>query len=183
MGKLLCKFQNLGVLSYAKDRFTCIGKASSIAKNAWLNILYEPATTEIIEQVEQKLGKKIPDEYKLFLTTFSNGLNILCDTLCFYGITSLSGSDSERKPYDIILPNTIEKPENATKEMFFIGWYDWDNSQLYIDEYGIICYCSAQDALPLKKWSSLEKMLLDEAKRLYSLIDKKGVILDYTITY
>lgn len=179
--ELLYKYNNLGFFNKKRDGTILIGQASSIATYAWLNILYYPIKADDIKQMEKRLNRVMPGEYREFLTLFSNGLNILCDTLCLYGIRCSNTSNAEREPYDIEIANLFEKPNNSTDNMFFIGWYDWDDSLLYIDEYEDICYCSKNDATPLKKWKSLESMLLEEITRLNTLVDDKGDFLDYRI--
>lgn len=179
--KLLYKFKNFGVYNNKEEGTIFIGSVPSIATYAWLNILYSPVKVKEIEEMEKRLKRTIPSIYKEYLTQFSNGLNILCDTLCLYGIRNSVNSSDGRKPYDIEIPNLFEKPKNSTDKMFFIGWYDWDNSQLYIDENNRICYCSKDDAMPLKKWNSIESMLIDEITRLYTLVDDNGIFFDYSI--
>ena len=134
--ELLYKYKSLGIYNNKKDGTILIGRASSIATYAWLNVLYHPIKADDIKQMEKQLNRAIPSEYKDFLTRFSNGLNILCDTLCLYGIRCSYASNADRKPCDIEIANLFEKPNNSTDNMFFIGWYDWDGSLLYIDEYG-----------------------------------------------
>ena len=71
----------------------------------------------------------------------------------------------------------IERPKNATPEMFFLGTYEYDGSKLYLNTLDDkIYYCDRYDAAPLKSWDSLSAMLTSEIERIFSLFDADGRI-------
>lgn len=80
-----------------------IGRAPHIAENAWLNRLYSPIDKIEILKLEDGINKKIPASYVDFLTDFSNGLNILGDTLCLFGYRSnyMRTVDFSWQPYSL----------------------------------------------------------------------------------
>ena len=81
-----------------------IGRAPHIAESAWLNRLYSPIDKNEIIKMEDGISKKIPTSYIDFLTNFSNGLNILGDTLCLFGYRSnyVRTVDFSWQPYSLI---------------------------------------------------------------------------------
>ena len=180
---LVFRFSYLGTKTISQNGTTLIGPAPFIAPEAWLNSLYLPLSLDDISRIEKQLGKQIPKSYSEFLTSFSNGLNILCSTLSLFGVRYNYARNliDCRQPYSIIFYNIYEKPTNSNEDMFFIGGYNWDGSHLYINSSNEICYCSRYDANPLKKWPSLTIMLLSEIERLYSLCNEKGEQYDEQI--
>lgn len=178
--ELITKFSYLGTKQTANKKALLIGHAPQIAPEAWLNCLYKPVSLKEIQLIEKSIGVSIPDSYKSFLLSFSNGLSILGDTLSLFGYRSNYSRNNEDvwQPYDIITLNLYEKPHNATLNEFLIGKYEWDASSLYINKEDEICYCKSDDILPLKKWNSLSDMLYEELTRLYELVSENGLFID-----
>lgn len=158
-----------------EDGSLLIARAPHIAPQAWLHSIYAPLTESEISEVEQRVGE-IPKVYKGFLKT-SNGLGVFNTTLSLYGFRRNYKRQIPDvwQPFDIVTPNTIEKPANAKGSVFIIGGYDWDGSRLYIDKLtGKVHLCDRDDAKSLYEWNSFGEMLLSEIKRLSTLFDKEG---------
>lgn len=180
---LVFRFSDLGTKTIEQNGTILIGPAPFVAPEAWLNSMFAPLSQEDISRIEKYLGKQIPKAYSAFLTSFSNGLDILCSTLYLYGLRYNYARNmiDVWQPYSILFNNQYERPANSNDEMFWIGGYNWDGSHIYINKNNEICYCSRYDANPLKKWPSLSEMLLSEIERLYSLCDINGRPFDETI--
>ena len=177
INELLYKFSSLGVKTIEKTGATLIGYAPFIAPEAWLNHLFKPLTMDSICLLEDRIKRPIPDGYRDFLMYFSNGLNVMNGHLSLFGLrTSYSRDTSDRQPFDLTLVNTIasEKPFNSTKEMFFFGSYMSKGSKLYFDKDSRVCFCSRENATPLKTWNNLIEMLESELIRIYKLFDESG---------
>ena len=174
---LLYKFSDLGVEKSKETGAIKIGRAPHIAPLAVLNCIYPTINNEQVKYVETELGRRLPESLKLFMTHFSNGLGVLCDTLCLYGLRSnyIRSIEMVWQPFDIIGPNKFERPDNATPEMLIIGSYSWDRSKIYMMPDGRVHYCARWDATSLKSWDSLTLMLIEEIERLYTLFDANGV--------
>lgn len=101
--ELLLKFSFLGIENSKSTGAMLIGRAPHIAENAWLNRLYSPIDKIEILKLEDGINKKIPASYVDFLTDFSNGLNILGDTLCLFGYRSnyMRTVDFSWQPYSL----------------------------------------------------------------------------------
>lgn len=178
--KELYSFEYLG-LEKSELGAILIGKAPHIAPVAWLHSLYPTLTNEDLDLLEKELDTNIPKEYKDFLLNYSNGLSIFVSKFSLYGMRKELGRtiEASRQPFSLITPNTIEKPKNAKANHFFIGSYKWDGSKLYIDnETGKVHYCDRWDATSLYEWNSFAEMLVSEVKRITSLFDEKGVIMN-----
>jgi hypothetical protein len=180
---LVYKFKDLSV-ERTNNGVTLIGKNSSVKNNNWLNKLYPILSIEDCGNLELQIGTNLPLEYKVFLTEYSNGLNILLSTLSIYGLRKETGRTLEysRQPYSVLTPNLFERPTNAKENFFFIGGYNWDGSHLYIDkETNKVHFCNRWDATSLLSWASLEDMLLLEIERIYKLFDENGIELNDNI--
>ncbi|MFL9845287.1 SMI1/KNR4 family protein [Flavobacterium rhizosphaerae] len=179
--ELVYKFKDLGI-EKSYDNAILIGKAPFRGPMGWLNILYPPLNVEEVNVLEQHLETEIPKSYKSFLCNFTNGLNILSSTFSLYGLRRQINRNIDlniRQPYSIITPNVYERPDNAKDSFFFIGGYNWDGSNLYIDtQTDKVHCCERWDATSKFEWNSLEEMLLSELKRLYGLFDNTGKEID-----
>jgi hypothetical protein len=156
-----------------------IGKAPHIAPEAYLHSIFKPLTAREIIETEQILKQTIPDDYKEFLCV-SNGLHIFNTTLSLYGRrTNYSRSIENRQPFDLDIPNIYERPQNADKSIFIIGFYDWDGSYLYVDKNdNSVHLCQRENAISLYKWNNFAEMLLSETNRLIKLFNKNGEEID-----
>jgi len=153
-----------------------IGKAPHIAPQAWLHSIHSPLTNLQIKELEEKMQTAIPDDYKDFLK-ITNGLKVFNTTFTLDGLRKnfKRGIGDVWQPFNIITPNTLERPKNAGKKFFFIGGYDWDGSLLYIDSAtNHVHLCEREDATSLYDWKNFEQMLESEINRLVKLFDKEG---------
>lgn len=180
--ELILKFSFLGIEESKSTGALLIGRAPHIAESAWLNRLYSPIDKNEIIKMEDGISKKIPTSYVDFLTNFSNGLNILGDTLCLFGYRSnyVRTVDFSWQPYSLISFNKCNKPRNSTGEMLFIGSYDWDGSLLYMTTDEKVHFCNRDDSTSLFIWDSLSSMLISELKRIYNIFDSSGIQIDDT---
>ena len=182
--KLLFKFEEFGVEQTQNDTIL-IGKAPHLGPEAWLNTIYEPLSEFEIKHLEIVLNTEIPIQYKYFLRNFSNGLNVLCSTFSLYGLRKINGRDlnSSRQPYSIETPNIWERPNNSNESYFYIGGYNWDGSNLYINKENNKVYCCERyDSSPKFEWNSLNEMIYSEIIRIYNLFDTKGIELNEDIS-
>ncbi len=176
--------ETLKVFSYLgenilEDGSILIGRAPHIAPLAWLHSIYSPLTENEIWEIEKKIGD-MPNAYKEFLL-IANGLGVFNTTLSLYGLRRNYKRQVPDvwQPFDIVIPNTLEKPANANENVFIIGGYDWDGSYLYIDKLsGRVHICDRDNANSLYEWGDFENMLSSEIKRLSSLFDKDGKEFD-----
>ncbi|WP_146894394.1 SMI1/KNR4 family protein, partial [Chryseobacterium rhizosphaerae] len=155
INELIYKFSNLG-LDSSSDGAMMIGRAPFKGPKAWLNIIYPKVKEEEIAALERELNSSIPESYKHFLMNYSNGGNFLSSTLSLDGLRRYLTRDpkaNSRQPFSILTPNLYERPENAMKNFFFIGGYQWDGSLLYIDkDTNIVHCCELNDATSKVHW-------------------------------
>lgn len=177
---MLLKFSYLGIEESNLTGVTLIGKAPHIAEEAWLNRIYTPITSDEIYKIESAIKKKIPMSYAQFLTKYSNGLNILGDSLCLFGYRAnyIRDTNAAWQPYSIADLNKFDKPRNSTDNMFFIGSYDSDGSFLYMTPDQRVHFCKSADSKSMISWDSIYSMLVSEIERLYTLFNSKGVQID-----
>jgi hypothetical protein len=156
------------------------GKAPHVGKHAYLHAVYPALSLIDIDLIQQRIGRELPN-CLVELYQESNGLNYFIDTFAIYGLrTNLGRSiDSAYQPYDALTPNIDERISDASEDMVFFAFYDWDGSMLYArqaDER--IYFCGPDSVQPKKIWSSMFEMLTQEANRISSLFDLKGREID-----
>lgn len=173
--KKLFEYDRLGE-EQAMNGTLLIGRAPHIAPLAWLHSIYPPLSENQLRQIEHSIKISIPKQYRMFLST-TNGLNFFNTTLSLYGLRSNFKRNIQDvwQPFDIVAPNTIEKPLNAAKDDFIIGTYDWDGSYVYIDsKFERVHLCHRENSTSLYSWESFDAMLELEINRLIRLFDDKG---------
>ena len=153
---------------YLEDSFSCRWKT--------LHRLFIPISEDDISLLEKDMLLSLPKDYSWFLQNVSNGLDLYNTTLCLYGKrTHYNRTKSDPQPFDIIIPNTYERPRNATSNMVFIGSYYWDSSRLYIDtKDNSVHFCNSSDATSIKRWDNFYSMLVEEISRLKCLYGNNG---------
>ncbi|WP_191018269.1 SMI1/KNR4 family protein [Treponema zioleckii] len=175
----LLKFRNLGYEE--REDGILIGKPDFLPKFAWLVKIMAPLKEEELRCMEEKYSITVPEVYKDFLLNFANGLHL------FYGTFSLEGyrkhyrrdESAILQPFALDISNVYERPKNAKPTYFFMGFYDWDGSELYLDtETNHVHLCKRADATSLFEWNSFEEMLNSEIDRLFSLFTDDGRPID-----
>ena len=151
----------------------CFGRVEERGPLARLHILYPPLTADLRQRGEASLDRPLPDPYLAWLWR-SNGLRIFSGTLSLSGVR---GEPTEsRRASDLLIPNVLERIPDASEFAFFFGFYEWDGSQLYLDEDGKVHRCSRDSAEPLNTWPSFAEALSSEFHRLSALADERGRI-------
>ncbi len=180
--RLIEKYKPLGMEYVPETGAILIGRAPHIGPEAWLNSMYDTVSEGDVEEMEQSMGRKIPSQYRDFLLSCSNGLNIVSTSLCLFGQRKMVGRDivASRQPFDLVTLNRYksERPRNAPSDSFFFGGYDWDGSQVYFSCDGKVHFCAPDDSKSLREWDSLDDFLISEIHRIHSLFDDNGVELD-----
>jgi hypothetical protein len=172
---ILKSYNYLGEKKVADDTLL-IGKAPHIAEQAWLHTIYSPLADRGITLIENSISKNIPADFKTFLR-ISNGLNVFNTTFCLFGIREnyKRTHDAVLQPFDIIIPNTIEKPKGLNNKNIIIGYYDWNGSYIHIDTQTNKVHLSERETTKsLYEWKNFDDMLHSEIKRLCRLFDKEG---------
>lgn len=173
--ELLRKYDHLGYRRF-DDGTQQIGKAPHIAPLAWLHTIYQPLSEKELVGLEEALRRQIPASYRAFLQV-TNGLTVFTRELTFYGLRTDYSRDPYAilQPFDIITPNTLERPANAKDTTFIIGGYSWDGSSLYIDTTtDQVFLCRENNIKPLQVWEHFDDMLEKEINRLSTLFDDQG---------
>lgn len=176
--KIVYQYEHLGIKKLPNGTIL-IGRAPHIAQHAWLNEIFPVITEKEIKEIENNIGIKIPEDYRQFLTEFSNGLTILTEEFSLYGYSgNRRTSESIWQPFDLVLYNTLYKPQKATPEMLIIGRFGWDNHKIAIMPDNSLLYAD-EDFEKIKPIDiSFMDLLLTEIPRLYSMFDENGVCLD-----
>ena len=154
-----------------------IGRAPHIAPMAWLHSIFKGLEINDVKITASELNTEIPNDYAEFLT-FSNGLDLFTGTLSLFGRRTSYDRVAEinaRQPFAIGTTNLYEKPSNSDENYFFIGYYNWDGSLVFINKLNNKVHrCDRDDAEILNSWIDLTDFLKTEIVRLKSLHNQNG---------
>lgn len=156
------------------------GYVPHVAPEAWFHIWYPPLREEDLRELEAKMRRPIPDDYRLFLK-ITNGLTLFSGALDLEGLRKDYSRRVEiRLPFDLITPNVSERPRAAEPSWFIFGFYQADGSRAYIDREGGHVYRSTRDMTTprLNHWPSFDDFLASEVRRLSTHFDDRGRRLD-----
>lgn len=180
--RLLRSYSHLGSRTLTRGMVgtQLIGRIPWRGSEAYLHVIYSPAQQQWIEDLEKSVAP-LPDDFRLFLQK-SNGLYLFAGQLAVHGWRrdySRIGDESWQ-PVSLALVNSrFEKPKNATPEQFYIGFYEFDGSRLYIDRStSRVFRCARRDATPLNEWPDFWGMLQDETTRLSHLFNSQGEFIE-----
>ncbi len=177
--EIVASYESLGVRSLA-DGTKLTGHVPHVAPQAWFQQVYPALDQFEIERLEESVGIKFPQVFVDFLKR-ANGLYLFSGHLYICGVRKNFSRSIEAawQPFSIFTPNIDERPRGAKPAFLFVGGYESDGSQLYIDTSDLsVCRCSARSAKPLHKWASFEMMLESEVRRLATHFDSQGRLLD-----
>lgn len=112
------------------------------------------------------------------LQVFSNGLDVYNGLLGLYGYryNYIRAIPWVWQAFDIVEPNTYGRPDNTSRNAFFIGYHGYYGANLYMVPDGKVHYCKRRDGSSRRVWPSLHAMLKEEIQVLNDLYDKYGVI-------
>lgn len=154
-----------------------IGRVPHVAPLARLHIIPSGIKDDVIALLEDNLNHKIPKVYKDFLKQ-ANGIHIFSDSISLDGLRENYIRDVAGAwlPFNIIEPNTYERPRDANDSFLYIGGYGYDGSQLIIDDKtGKILRCTRfVSSEVLNVWPDFWTMLTSEVERLDGLFDAEG---------
>jgi hypothetical protein len=160
-----------------KNGTRLIGHVPHVAPEAWLHQVFPPIKEEDLKRLERELPVPLPTDLRDFLLV-NNGLNIFSTTLSIDGArprVNIRKGDAAWQPFNILTPNTFERPQDAEPSFLFVGGYRWDGSKVYIDvTNNKVFRCSVDSARPLNKWGTFPEMLVAECDRIASLFDETG---------
>ncbi len=154
-----------------------IGHVPHVGSMAYLHSIFEPLKEEEIDQIEQEISHKLPDELKNFYRHANGGSFFL--TIEINGLRrnyNRKLNDNVYQPISIRYQNVIDQPISKTEKMVFFGGYELDGSNLYmIDDDPRVFLCPSDNVFPvLYEWENFEFFLLSEVERLSHIFDEKG---------
>ena len=170
----LSRWTPLG-MQVQKNGTRLIGRVPHVAPVAWLHEVYRGLDTEELEVLEQRLGARLPDDYRSFLA-IANGLNAFSDRLKLFGAPRGGSrmSLATREPYDLALETLHTR---ATPDLLCFGGIadDFLYGRWRADGMGEVLRCpKSQLSQPTHRWPSFWQMLEAEVGRLASEFDLQG---------
>lgn len=168
--KVIEKYKNEGY--FENENVIRIGKAPYIAELAWLHRIPKGLSEDLILEIENKIEKTFPVDFKNFLKE-SNGIKFFNTNLSIDGYRANYKRDmgAADLPFDIISLNVNESPRGTPDNVIIIGGYGFDGSKVFIDNKGKVGYTKRENFKPEKYWDSLEVFLITELNRLCQVFD------------
>jgi len=161
-----------------------VGHVPHIAPEARLHLIFPPLTEKDIDYIEGQLGKDIPSSLQVFFF-HHNGISLFSGSLSIDGLRRNYNREGDDvwQPFDLLVTNEFESPDDFKENYILIGGYRQDGSRLYIDNLsGKVYRSSRESSKPLNEWSGFEEMLLSETLRLSKLFDEQGKLVKGTAT-
>ena len=151
------------------DGTELIGRVPHVAPEAGLHLFFAPATDEQIQNIQDQIGTLLPSDYANFLLEF-NGISLFSNALYLYGARKnykRSGNDVWQ-PFDIVVPNTLERPDALESSEIIIGGYTLDGSRLCMNRASgeIFRIDRLATGSVLNRWPDLKVFLREEIARL-----------------
>lgn len=157
-----------------------IGNTKNIHRDSFLHELYSPLNAIELRELEESIGKKIPQNLREFFLNH-NGCNLFHNLTGIYGLKKAqSRTDPEIMlsfPYDIIIPNREYNRLSPSKNGVVIKRYI-DGSIIFSEPDGSVL--RLDDSINrniIYKWDSIGDYLLNEYNRIQGFFNKNGHIL------
>ncbi|MEF9406869.1 MULTISPECIES: SMI1/KNR4 family protein [Ralstonia solanacearum species complex] len=141
----------------------------------WWHFVFAGLTESQIVDLEADVGIPFPLVFSDFLRNM-NGLTVFSGALCIYGARlSLDRRSKDAYPYPLSNLNLLERPRGASANMLFIGGYNFDGSNLYIEiSTGRVFRCPKKSVETLNEWPDFWSMLISEVSRISALYETDG---------
>jgi hypothetical protein len=175
--RLIAKFQAVDNReSSVADFYT---RVLWVAPDAYLNILFKPAPTDVLSDVGSKLKMPAP---VLELLAQHNGAMLFSTSLSLYGVVrqgqQLNRSDPfSLPPFNIEIENRSWPPPDRDRFLKIAG-YGFDGSGVCIDRLNLHIFVFHRgDKEPYSSWPTLDDWLNSEIRRLAEMFDQSGKCL------
>ena len=159
-----------------------IGHVPHIAPEGYLHRFLPPITKGDMENLQDEIGIEFPVSLSnlLFL---HNGLSLFDLFITIEGRrTSYRRSDMDammEQPYDMVLPNTLERPDSAPDELIFIGSLGDERQPVVMWPDGSISLWDTRtDSATASIYVDVFDFLVKEAQKAQLLFDSKGRRID-----
>jgi hypothetical protein len=171
----------LGAKTYAAGTLR-IGHIPHIAPEAYLHRLGPPLDKAGLELLQDEIGRDLHASV-CELLLLHNGMDLYSQYVGINGRrTSYQRSDPDammEQPFDMVTPNTRERPALAPEELIFIGSLGDERNYVAIWPGGSIAiWLRSQDTLVRTPYQTVFDFLLEEAQRAETLFDKIGHRID-----
>jgi len=157
------------------DGTQVFGRVPHVAPQAWLHEMYAPLTEQDIAMEEAAIRRQIPEPYRSWLLR-ANGLNAFSGGLVLYGRRSdYSRRASVIQPYDLDIPNVLERLPDAHVDAFFIGSVlGGENLLFLLPSSGQVYACDRRSARGLTSWPSVPQLIVSAVAALGTSFDGQG---------
>jgi SMI1 / KNR4 family (SUKH-1) len=178
--RIIDPWARLGTRKYLNGTLR-IGHVPHIAPEGYLHHLLPPISQENLETLQDKIGWDFPESL-CELLKIHNGISLF-DHVSVYGKrTSYKRSDIDammEQPYDMVLPNTLERPDNAPEELIFIGSLGDDRQLVGVWPDGSISLWDPEkESASRPLYGNVFDFLLRESIKAQSLFDDNGHRID-----
>ena len=153
-------------------------KVPSVAPEAYLNIVYKPAASDIRAELEKEL--QLPSALAEFYQQW-NGAHLFLPGFSIYGCIPrnylICRTDPSRLlPFNLRELNRECGSQAAKRNLICIGTYSYDGSIVCMRRKSqeIVCYFGEQFGEERQSWSNLDEWLGEEISRLSICFDENG---------
>jgi len=162
-----------------------IGHIPHVAPLAYLHVVFGGLSDSQINQIEVGIKRELPEMSRAFYRR-ANGCSLFGGAISIYGLRfnyDRGLEDEARQPFDVVLPNRVERAGNANVETIIFGGYNRDGSRLAFAPDHSVFMCPPATRRPiLSRWDDFETMLVSEVERLAALFDADGRRIDPSVS-
>jgi SMI1 / KNR4 family (SUKH-1) len=154
------------------------GSVPHVAPHAWFHAIPQGLSDQQISELGRDLFVTLPAAYVDFLRVM-NGAHLFSTALSLFGVRPAAGRDIDSAflPFDIVVPNGVERPKGLRDAMIVIGFYKFDGSHAVLDTSTGRVQRIGRDGVARKSWSSFAEFLGNEVLRLDALHDSEGKLV------
>jgi len=145
----------------------------AIAPQAWLHQLFASLTDNEIFQIENILGKRLPNSMIDFYKEM-NGFRLFVRKISIDGLRKNISRNIEAawQPFSIETVNIKERPKNAINDIIFIGSLSENGNLIYLNSRKEnVSICTVDNAEPIKTWKNLKFFFEDEINRIFTEVE------------
>ncbi len=154
----------------------------SVAPEAWLHVLFPPATGEDITTVEEALDVSLPTDFREFLVT-ANGLRLFSNNISVWGIRQdmSRNGDAAWPPFDLRSHNRkSDRPEGSPSNIVYFGstgrGQSWSFFDLRDGSY-VVGITDRHKYRPEKYWPNFASWLIEQVGTLKVGFNADGTMI------
>ena len=154
-----------------------VGHVPHIAPKAYLHVIFAPSDSEEFEELEDRLGRPVPEQLNQFLG-LANGLSFFTGSINVEGFVPYQrkfGVHPHNYPGNIVVRNSTARIKGLHEATVVMAFYKWDGSYASIEPDGSVVRFDAQGhGGALQTWPDFDSWITSEIAYFSQFFDEEG---------